>query len=292
METTESRLKLLYQLFKPGLAFSIVVTVVPALLLDERIPSLSLIFYTLLGTGLSAMASFAYNQLLEQHTDAKMKRTAKRVLPAGKLDPILVHIVGSSLLGAGILILYIKSGWLAASLALFSFLFYVFIYTLLLKPHTDLSTVLGGICGAIGPLIGEAALRGTVTIEGILLFLLVFLWQPPHFWALSIFRLEDYRAAGFPLLPIKKGIPVTVRQMILYQALLILAMLAVWFPAAIGSYFYLLLSIPFGLYILFRMVRLKKNTTPTEARSIFFLTIFHNILWHGSLTAELLLRNW
>ncbi|MBU43400.1 MAG: protoheme IX farnesyltransferase [Spirochaetaceae bacterium] len=292
METTESRLKLLYQLFKPGLAFSIVVTVVPALLLDERIPSLSLIFYTLLGTGLSAMASFAYNQLLEQHTDAKMKRTAKRVLPAGKLDPILVHIVGSSLLGAGILILHIKSGWLAASLALFSFLFYVFIYTLLLKPHTDLSTVLGGICGAIGPLIGEAALRGTVTIEGILLFLLVFLWQPPHFWALSIFRLEDYRAAGFPLLPIKKGIPVTVRQMILYQALLILAMLAVWFPAGIGSYFYLLLSIPFGLYILFRMVRLKKNTTPTEARSIFFLTIFHNILWHGSLTAELLLRNW
>ena len=292
METTESRLKLLYQLFKPGLAFSIVVTVVPALLLDERIPSLSLIFYTLLGTGLSAMAAFAYNQLLEQHTDAKMKRTAKRVLPAGKLDPILVHIVGSSLLGAGILILHIKSGWLAASLALFSFLFYVFIYTLLLKPHTDLSTVLGGICGAIGPLIGEAALRGTVTIEGILLFLLVFLWQPPHFWALSIFRLEDYRAAGFPLLPIKKGIPVTVRQMILYQALLILAMLAVWFPAGIGSYFYLLLSIPFGLYILFRMVRLKKNTTPTEARSIFFLTIFHNILWHGSLTAELLLRNW
>ena len=292
METTESRLKLLYQLFKPGLAFSIVVTVVPALLLGERIPSLSLIFYTLLGTGLSAMASFAYNQLLEQHTDAKMKRTAKRVLPAGKLDPILVHIVGSSLLGAGILILHIKSGWLAASLALFSFLFYVFIYTLLLKPHTDLSTVLGGICGAIGPLIGEAALRGTVTIEGILLFLLVFLWQPPHFWALSIFRLEDYRAAGFPLLPIKKGIPVTVRQMILYQALLILAMLAVWFPAGIGSYFYLLLSIPFGLYILFRMVRLKKNTTPTEARSIFFLTIFHNILWHGSLTAELLLRNW
>ena len=292
METTESRLKLLYQLFKPGLAFSIVVTVVPALLLDERIPSLSLIFYTLLGTGLSAMASFAYNQLLEQHTDAKMKRTAKRVLPAGKLDPILVHIVGSSLLGAGILILHIKSGWLAASLAIFSFLFYVFIYTLLLKPHTDLSTVLGGICGAIGPLIGEAALRGTVTIEGILLFLLVFLWQPPHFWALSIFRLEDYRAAGFPLLPIKKGIPVTVRQMILYQALLILAMLAVWFPAGIGSYFYLLLSIPFGLYILFRMVRLKKNTTPTEARSIFFLTIFHNILWHGSLTAELLLRNW
>ena len=292
METTESRLKLLYQLFKPGLAFSIVVTVVPALLLDERIPSLSLIFYTLLGTGLSAMASFAYNQLLEQHTDAKMKRTAKRVLPAGKLDPILVHIVGSSLLGAGILILHIKSGWLAASLALFSFLFYVFIYTLLLKPHTDLSTVLGGICGAIGPLIGEAALRGTVTIEGILLFLLVFLWRPPHFWALSIFRLEDYRAAGFPLLPIKKGIPVTVRQMILYQALLILAMLAVWFPAGIGSYFYLLLSIPFGLYILFRMVRLKKNTTPTEARSIFFLTIFHNILWHGSLTAELLLRNW
>ncbi|HBS06517.1 MAG TPA: protoheme IX farnesyltransferase [Leptospiraceae bacterium] len=292
METTESRLKLLYQLFKPGLAFSIVVTVVPALLLEDRIPSLELIFYTLLGTGLSAMASFAYNQLLEQHTDAKMKRTARRVLPSGKLDPILVHVIGSSLLGAGILILYIKSGWLAAALALFSFLFYVFIYTLLLKPHTEHSTVLGGICGAIGPLIGEAALRGTITIEGILLFLLVFLWQPPHFWALSIFRLEDYRSAGFPLLPVKQGIPVTVQQMIFYQALLVIAMILVWFPADIGSYFYLVLSVPFGLYILYKMVLLRKEPSPVAARSIFFLTIFHNILWHGSLTAELLLRHW
>ncbi|MCB1140074.1 MAG: heme o synthase [Leptospiraceae bacterium] len=290
METTESRLKLLYQLFKPGLAFSIVVTVVPALLLGDHLPSLSLIFYTLLGTGLSAMASFAYNQLLEQHTDAKMKRTARRVLPSGKLDPILVHVAGSSLLGAGILILYFQAGWLAAALAMFSFLFYVFVYTLWLKPHTEHSTVLGGICGAIGPLIGEAALRGTITVDGLLLFLLVFLWQPPHFWALAIFRLDDYRAAGFPLLPVKKGIPVTIQQMIFYQVLLVIAMIAVWFPAGIGSYFYLALSVPFGFYILFRMTALRKGEVAGPARSVFFLTIFHNILWHGSLTAELLLQ--
>lgn len=290
METTESRLKNLYQLFKPGLAFSIIVTVVPALLLEDHLPSLSLIFYTLLGTGLSAMASFAYNQLLEQHTDAKMQRTARRVLPSGRVDPILVHVAGSSLLGAGIIILYLKAGWLAAALALFSFLFYVFVYTLWLKPNTEHSTVLGGICGAIGPLIGEAALRGTITSDGILLFLLVFFWQPPHFWALAIFRLEDYRAAGFPLLPIKKGIPVTVQQMIFYQALLIVAMILVWIPAQIGSYFFLALSVPFGIYILFRMMQLRKDAKVASARSIFFLTIFHNILWHGSLSAELLLQ--
>ncbi|MCB1165997.1 MAG: heme o synthase [Leptospiraceae bacterium] len=292
MENTENRLKLLYQLFKPGLAFSIVITVVPALLLGPHVPSLSIIFYTLLGTGLSAMASFAYNQLLEQRTDAMMKRTAKRVLPSGKLDPLLVHVVGSSMLGAGILILLLKAGWLAAALALFSFLFYVFVYTLGLKPHTEHSTVLGGICGAIGPLIGEAAIRHTITLDGVLLFLLVFLWQPPHFWALAIFRLEDYKAAGFPLLPITKGIPLTVQQMIFYQLLLCITIVLLWFPAGIGSYVFLVFSLFPGLYILGRMIALRKDPSPQATRSVFFLTIFHNMLWHGSLTLELLWKKW
>lgn len=280
-----------YQLLKPGLALSVVLTVIPGLLLTPGLPSVKLTVATLIGTMLAAMSSFAYNQIIEEKTDALMDRTRDRAIPSGKLDPALAQVVASTLLGVSLIILWVYAGWLSAFCAFMSFLFYVFIYTILLKPKTVQSTVLGGLCGAVGPLIGEAAVRQTITTEGVALFLLVFFWQPPHFWALAIFRRNDYEKAGFPVMPVTDGIRPTITQMALYQILLLIAMLFVFYPLGIGSYIFLASSLPFGVFLLFLIFQLYKKTESIDkaARNVFFLTIFHNMLWHGSLTIDLLL---
>lgn len=284
-------MRTIYQLLKPGLALSVVLTAIPGLLLGQALPDLKLIIATLAGTMLAAMSSFAYNQVIEQKTDALMYRTQDRAIPSGKLDPALAQVIASTLLGASMIILWQYAGWLSAAIALFSFLFYIFIYTIVLKPKTVQSTVLGSICGAIGPLIGEAAIRQTVTVEGFALFLLVFFWQPPHFWALAIFRRDDYKKAGFPVMPVTEGIRPTIHQMIIYQVLLLAAMVAVFYPLKIGGFIFIATALPAGVLILIFIVQLyrKMDSIDRAARKVFFLTIFHNMIWHASLTIDLLL---
>lgn len=286
-----NKIKAAYQLLKPGLALSIVITTVPALFLGPRIPGAGIMLSTLAGTGFLAMAAFAYNQLLESHIDARMERTKYRVLPTGLLSDQAVHLIGTTFLGTGIIVLGLNVNLLAASIGFFSFFYYVFIYTMILKPRTDQNTVLGGIAGAIGPLIGEAAAAGRISIAGAFLFLLLFLWQPAHFWALAIFRRDDYARAGIPMLPVTRGIPLTINYMIMYQFLLIVFIGLAFYPLQLGSLLFLFPSAIAGIFILYLMFRLKADYSDRKARSIFFLTILHMIVWHGTIAIDLFMMH-
>lgn len=288
-------------LLKPTLGVSILFTIVPGLLLGPKLPDAPLILFTMLGTYLVAIASFAYNQLLEIRTDAIMERTRIRPLPAGRLQPFTVHLIGSSLLGTGMFLLVMYVNVLAAVAAFASFLWYVFIYTAWLKPRSPLNTVLGGAAGSIGPLIGEAAASGQITVEGWMMFLILFLWQPPHFWCLGIKYRDQYARAGIPILPVARGVAVTLNQMLVYQVLLLLSIFSMYYPLGMGGPVFLVPAFGFGCVVLVYMLRLKLSqmagSEPGGAPGlspllVFFLTILHMLIWHLALGADIYLRRW
>lgn len=150
-----------------------------------------------------------------------MERTRDRALPTGKLTPQLVLAYAFILGIAGLALLFAFSGWLAGVLGIFGMLIYVIVYTLWLKRSSTWSTSMGGFSGAVPPVIGYVAVTGTVDMGAILLGAMLFLWQPPHFWSLAIRRLEDYKNAGYPLLPVVKGVHRTKIQMLPYLILLV-----------------------------------------------------------------------
>ncbi len=282
--------RLLSALLKPRFSFSVIFTIIPGLLLGRSLPDAGLVFWTMFGTMLTAMAAFCYNQIVEARTDALMERTKDRALPLGAISVPFAAALGSGLLTAGCLFLYAMVNIVAAGIALFSFVVYVFIYTMWLKPRSVHNTVIGGFSGSIGPLIGEAAVRGTITIEGFAMFMLLFLWQPPHFWALSIRLKDDYAAAGLAMMPVVKGIPYTINQMLFYQVLLIASIVLVTFPLQLGGLIYLIPSLGLGLLVLYMMIRLRSNPSPEQARKIFGFTILHNTVWHLALSIDLYLN--
>lgn len=273
------------ELLKPGIAFSVVITVIPGLLSAGKIPSLALVAATLVGTLLVAMSSFAYNQIIETRTDSMMDRTRNRPLVTGKLPLWQAHALAFVLLVFGTYLLWVQSTPLAAGIALFSFVYYLLIYTLWLKPTTVQSTVLGGVCGAIGPMIGEAAIANRVGMPGIMLFLLLFLWQPPHFWELAIARRDDYRKANFPLLPVLKGIPETLRSMIFSQWLHVVATIAVPLLGLAG-WIFTVPSLFSSLVTLLLIYRMRKDASASSAMKVFFASIAHNLVWHAAFSVD------
>lgn len=231
-----------------------------------------------------------------------MIRTQKRPLVRreGKISLNSAYIIGSGFLGLGFYILFVGSHPLAALLALLSFIYYVFIYTLLLKPRTHWNTVLGGVCGSLGPLIGELAVNNTVSEYSLAMFLFLFLWQPPHFWCLAIHYKEDYRRARIPVLPISKGIRASLEQILLYQFLLCFLILITSLPplALFGPVF-LWPSLLTGLAVLYAMWSLRKNYLKAKTKKVSFkplrvfaLSIAHMLLWHLALGLDLYLRFW
>lgn len=180
-----------------------------------------LLVYALLGTTLVMASSCVFNNYLDRDLDIKMMRTRDRALPAGRLPAKHVLIYAFTLGTLGLLVLLIGTNPLSALLGLAGMFVYVVLYTMWLKRTSTLSTAVGAFSGAMPPVIGYTAVSGTMDEGAWLLFALLFLWQPPHFWALGIRRLDDYRAAGFQILPVVKGIPRTKVQMIPYVALLI-----------------------------------------------------------------------
>ncbi len=288
------------KLIKLRLGLSILITVLPAMFLGAYIPSFKLLFFCLLGTFLVASASFVYNEIIEVSKDALMKRTRNRPLVTGEITHAMAHMIASSLLGVGLFFLVIYVNVLAGLIALFSFLYYVFIYTLWLKPRTSWNTVVGGISGSVGPLIGEASVTGRVSEYGISMFILLFLWQPPHFWSLGIRYREEYKIAGFPILPVVKGVHSSIQQMIVYQFLLCIFIFSIALPPLnLAGMIFLIPSSLIGFAVLYTMIRtknqLKKGTLPreklgSECMKIFFLTILHMIVWHFAFTFDFYFR--
>jgi protoheme IX farnesyltransferase len=185
-------------------------------------------FTAILCIALGAGACGALNQWYETDIDAKMRRTAKRPLPAGRMDRQSALHFGVGLAFFSVLLMGLATNWLAAVLLALSILFYVVIYTVWLKPRTAQNIVIGGAAGAFPPLIGWVAATGHVAALPFLLFAIIFLWTPPHFWALSLFVRSDYAAAGIPMLPVVAGIANTRRQIFFYSLPMAAAAVAPW----------------------------------------------------------------
>ncbi len=178
-------------------------------------------FTAILCIALGAGGSAALNQWWEADLDAKMKRTANRPLPAGRMDRTSARDFGIALGAASVLIMGVAVGWLAAVILALSIVYYSVVYTIWLKPRTPQNIVIGGGAGAFPPMIGWIAATGEITLMPILLFAIIFFWTPPHFWALALFVETDYAAAGIPMMPVVAGHKSTRRQILVYAVLML-----------------------------------------------------------------------
>ena len=222
-------------LTKPRIIELLLVTTIPAMVLAQRgIPSLGLIWWTLLGGALAAGSANAINCYLDRDIDELMARTRRRPLPAHEVDPERAVVFGIVLGVVSFAVLTYFVNLLSAFLALLAIAFYVVVYTMLMKRSTPQNIVIGGAAGALPPVIGWTAVTGSIEVPALILFALVFYWTPPHFWALSLRIRRDYAAAGVPMLPVVKGIAETSRQILLYSVLMVAISLILWAVARMG----------------------------------------------------------
>lgn len=228
------------------------------------------IFCIALGSG----ASGAINMWLERDIDAKMTRTKNRPIPAGRVNPDNAIEFAVIMAFASVFIMGIAVNPVAALLLLSGITFYVFVYTIWLKPRTPQNIVIGGAAGSIPPMIGWAAITGNLSIEPIILFLIIFMWTPPHFWALSLYRCEDYIKAGIPMLPVVAGEKNTKLQMLLYTVALIPVTLAPYFLGMSGLIYLVGASI-LGLRFFEHAIRVLRSHGDAEPRRMFKFSILY-----------------
>ena len=264
-----------YELCKPKVVMLIIFTAVVGMLLavPGALPLGKVIFATL-GIGLAAASGAAINQLVEQRIDAVMARTKNRPLPQGELNTRNAFIFALLLCAISMVILVYKVNMLTALLTFISLIGYAVIYTMFLKPATPQNIVLGGAAGATPPLLGWVAMTGEVSSEALLLFLIIFIWTPPHFWALAIRRREEYASVGIPMLPVTHGVPFTKLQILLYTILL-LAVSVLPFVIHMSGLIYLAGAIALGLGFIWQAFVLYRSDTDDHAMKTFGFSIFY-----------------
>ncbi len=218
---------------KPRIVALIVFTALVGMLVSVAgTPSPLRILMACLGIGLAAAGAAAFNHLLDRRLDALMRRTEARPLPSGRLSPLEVLLTGIGLSALGTVLLWFRIGPLTAVLTFASLVGYAVVYTSFLKRLTPQNIVIGGAAGAAPPVLGWVAMTGHIAPEALVLFLLIFVWTPPHFWALALNRRGDYEKAGVPMLPVTHGVEVTARSVFLYTILLALVSLL---PVVLGA---------------------------------------------------------
>jgi protoheme IX farnesyltransferase len=247
-------------------------------------------FTAILCIALGAGACGALNQWYEVEVDAKMRRTAKRPLPAGRMDRQTALHFGVGLGGFSVLLMGLATNWLAAILLAASILFYVLVYTVWLKPRTAQNIVIGGAAGAFPPLIGWVAATGHLATLPLLLFAIIFLWTPPHFWALSLFVRSDYAAAGIPMLPVVAGVENTRRQIFLYTLPMAAAAVAPW-PLGLSGAVYGVSAAVLSLVFLVLAARVAANraTEPSgmdAEKHLFAYSVFYLFALFAVLVAD------
>jgi len=227
-------------------------------------------FTAILCIALGAGAAAALNQWWEADIDAKMKRTASRPLPAGRMERQTALHFGVGLSFFSVILMGMATNWLAAAVLTVSILFYVFIYTIWLKPRTAQNIVIGGAAGAFPPVIGWAAVTGDAPWQAWLLFLIIFMWTPPHTWALTLYSAGDYAKAGIPMMPVARGAKSTRLQIMLYSLAFVPVAIAPAFTG-LGGPIYLVVSVAGGLGFLalaFRLWRSRAGDQPDKAEAV------------------------
>ncbi len=227
-----------------------------------------------LGIYLVAAAAAAFNCIVEKGIDAKMKRTAWRPTARGELSDTQTLIFSALLCVAGSVILLVWVNPLTMWLTFATFVGYAVVYTVILKPMTPQNIVIGGASGAMPPVLGWAAMTGDVGPEAIILFLIIFLWTPPHFWALALYRVEDYRKSGLPMLPVTHGSEFTRLQILLYTWLLFAACLLP-FVYGMSSWLYLGVAVVLSVGFCWYAWRLMRNYTDALSRETFRFSLIH-----------------
>ncbi len=277
-------------LTKPRVMYLVVFTGLCGLLAAPAMPPVVLGFTAILCIALGAGACGALNQWYEADIDAKMRRTANRPLPAGRMDREAALHFGVGLGAFSVLLMGLATNWLAAALLAASILFYVLIYTVWLKPRTAQNIVIGGAAGAFPPLIGWVAATGQVATLPVLLFAIIFLWTPPHFWALSLFVRSDYAAAGIPMLPVVSGPETTRRQIFIYTLPMVAAAIAPWPLALTGAVYGISAAVlSFVFLVLAGRVAANRATEPADMgpeKHLFAYSVFYLFALFAVLVAD------
>ena len=274
--TPGNRLRAFYVLTKPRVNTLIVFCAVIGMFLavPEGLPNALTVFAATVGIACVAGAAAAMNCLIEQHIDARMTRTRARPLPRGALSSGEALVFATVLGGCGLLVLHQAVNPLTMWLTLATFVGYAVIYTVLLKPRTPQNIVIGGASGAMPPVLGWAAVSGEVSSDALLLFLIIFAWTPPHFWALALYRTADYARAGLPMLPVTHGSEFTRLSVLLYTFILF-GVTLLPFATRMSGALYLAVAVALGLQFIRYAWRLYREYSDALARRTFRFSIVY-----------------
>jgi protoheme IX farnesyltransferase len=288
--TRRARVGAYVALTKPRIIELLLVTTVPTMVVAARgVPSGWLVLATLVGGALAAGGANAVNMYVDRDIDRLMERTQHRPLVTGAVSPqsALAFAVVLELLAFAELWAFVNL--LSAALAVSATLFYVFVYSLWLKRTSTQNIVIGGAAGAVPVLVGWAAVRDSLGVAPLVLFAIIFVWTPPHFWALAIRYRDDYRRADVPMMPTVVGLTRTARQIVLYT-LLLWAMSLVFYPVARMGDLYLAAAAVLGAVFLWQAVQLLRDSTPERAMRLFGYSISYLTLLFAAMAADQLLR--
>jgi protoheme IX farnesyltransferase len=287
-----SRFSQFYALTKPRVVQLIVFCAVIGMLLAvPGLPDWRVALAATAGIWLVAGAAAAFNCLVEQHIDARMQRTAWRPTAKGDLTNTQTLLFSALLCSAGMALLYVAVNPLTMWLTFGTFVGYAVIYTVVLKPLTPQNIVIGGASGAMPPVLGWAAMRGEVGPEALMLCLIIFLWTPPHFWALALYRAEDYRKAGLPMLPVTHGAELTRFHVFLYTLMLFSGTLLP-FVYGMSGWLYLVAAVGLGGAFIAYAWRLWREYSDALARRTFRFSILHLSLLFAALLLDHYLGAW
>lgn len=280
------------ELTKPRIVLLVLFTGVPALLIAARgFPAASLFWGTLAGIALSAASAASFNHWYDRDIDGLMRRTASRPLPSGVLPPSSALGLGFALAALSWLTLVTTANLLAAMLAMLSIVYYAVVYTMWLKRRTPQNIVIGGGAGASAPLIAWAAVTGRIDLPAVVLAAIVFFWTPPHFWALSLYRRDDYERAGLPMLPVTHGEPETRRQILIYSLALVPVTLAI-VPFGVVGPLYWVPAAALGALFVAWAERLRRRPTVPHAVALFRYSIVYLFAVFLCLTLDAVWRSW
>ncbi len=264
-----------YQLCKPKVVYLILFTALAGMLLSTPgMVSIDILFFGLLGIGLGAASGAAINHWVDRKIDIVMARTKNRPLPQGNISSRSALTFAISLGVLSMVILFAFVNTMTAILTFISLVGYAVVYTMFLKHSTPHNIVLGGAAGAAPPVLGWVAVTNELTVDALLLFLIIFIWTPPHFWALAIKRRDEYKKAGVPMLPVTHGIAFTKLHIVLYT-LMLLGISLLPFVTQMSGYLYLAGSLGLGLGFLYYAIKLYQCKTDEYAMRTFGYSIFY-----------------
>lgn len=276
-------------LTRPRVLTLVLFTAPPAMVMGhDGWPSAAVIFGIILGAALIGAGCGALNASWERDRDRKMARTENRPLPSGRLAIRDAVIFGFSVSVLGVAVLFAAGGWLPAAIGVLTLVHYVLVYTIWLKPRTPQNIVIGGAAGAASPLIADAAVDGSLGIWGLVLFSIIFIWTPPHFWAIALYRKREYAAAGFPMLPNVLGDRSTRKHMLAYAIALIPITLLPWLGGELSVVYALTALVAGGAFVASIALSIRAESSRQD-RLVFRTSLFYLFAIFGEMLVELAL---